>query len=270
MPLPKHTLTLLLACCVALSGCVGAIFPTDNPLPYADADLARIEIGSSTRDDVIRILGQPQLMLRGGNLWIYGRSRAKLSDGLGSYEHDYQAIFVMFTNSEVAAKDLLHADLMYLTSSCWSEESGLCLHSYWEATDGSSKPMLLSRRFSAVTSRGDDDANAKRFTPDEGNCAVYVYSGRSFFRGGIPVVTIGESKDEPVPPAGYLFFQSSPGQLTLVAGKNRAVVDCQANVSYFYKLETLLFEDADDIRIESVTAKEGIESVNERHILVTW
>ena len=111
---------LALVSSLLLSACVGPVFPTDNPLPYPDSKYALIEVGSSKQDEVAGVLGKPDLELRGGELWIYARSRAKLSDGLGGYSHDYQAIFVEYEDGIVVAKDILHSDQPYMVPSCWS------------------------------------------------------------------------------------------------------------------------------------------------------
>lgn len=261
---------LTLVSLIPLSACFGPIFPTDNPLPYTDSKYARVEVGSSTQDEVAKIFGKPGLELRDGTLWIYGRTRAKLTDGLGAYRHDYQAIFIEYVDGVVVAKDILHSDQNYQQFSCWSDAYGLCLHPNWEYKSGNSEPGSLSRKMAAVTSSGDDDVYAKKFVPAEGRCSVYVVSGTSFFRKGIPVVSLLELSDEPIPGRGYLFVESLPGNLLLQAGKNEADIDCQADSIYFYKVETLIFEDADDIGIDQLSIDEGKESVRERDIVVTW
>ncbi len=215
-------------------------------------------------------LGKPQLELRGGELWIYGRSRAKLSDGLGSYRHDYQAIFVEYADGIVVAKDILHSDQPHTFPSCWSDEYNLCLHPYWENTGSSAEPRRLSRKQAAVTSSGEDDRYAKTFELAEGRCLVYVVPGSSFFRHGIPVVSLQHMSDEPIPTRGYLFLESSPGNLRLQAGKNKIDISCQPDHIHFYKVETLIFDDPEDIDIDLMSFREGRESVLERQIIVTW
>lgn len=261
---------LALVSSLLLSACVGPVFPTDNPLPYPDSKYALIEVGSSKQDEVAGVLGKPDLELRGGELWIYARSRAKLSDGLGGYSHDYQAIFVEYEDGIVVAKDILHSDKPYMVPSCWSDEYALCLHPFWEDANSSSEPRTLSRKQAAVTSSGDDDLYAKKFEPTEGRCSVYVVPGTGFFRRGIPVVSLQEVSDEPIPTRGYLFLESLPGNLQLQAGKNKVDIDCQPDHIHFYKVENLIFEDPGDIDINLVSFREGKESVLEREIIVTW
>ena len=261
---------LTLVSTLLLSACVGPVFPTDNPLPYSDGKYAFVKVGYSKQDEVARILGKPELELRGGTLWIYGRTRAKLTDGLGGYSHDYQAIFIEYDDGVVVAKDIIHSDQKYQRPSCWRDKYGLCLHPSWDYTGSNSEPRALNRRETAVTSSRDDDAYAKRFAPAKGRCSVYVVPGTSFFRRGVPVVSLDELRDEPIPDRGYLFVESLPSDLILQAGNNKADIDCRPDSMNFYRVETLILEDPDDIGIDQLPIEVGKKSVREREIVVTW
>jgi hypothetical protein len=255
------------ACCLFIASCA-IPFPTNNPLPYTGGEFTRVYVGS-TSDDVVELLGQPQIKLQGGSLWVYGRTRAASTDGLGGYTHDYRAILIEFSEGAVASKDIVHGE--YLTMpACWSEAHSLCLWPQWDSRSGANdEPKILSRRYSAVTSLREDDEQAKRFEPDDGQCAVYVYSDGNLF-SILPVLSIGTARDEPVPMGGYLNFQSPPQRLQLMAGENTADVDCQAGSLHFYKLGKYLATDGDNIHIKSVNPDEGRKAISWRHLLLTW
>ena len=79
-----------------------------------------------------------------------------------------------------------------------------------ESEDG---PKKLDRRFSAISSKGSDDREAKVFSPDKDMCSVYIYKEFDFFQLPYPpTVTLGRLKDEPVPGSGYLHINVSRGQ----------------------------------------------------------
>lgn len=261
---------LAVICCLVAVACAPR-FLTNNPLPYHDWEFPRVKIGSSTREDVVGILGQPQLKLEGGSLWIYGRTRAAFTDGFGFYEHDYRAILIEFSEGVIEAKDMVQGKGLSVVG-C-SRKFGLCLKPGWDSrSDGNGEPRTLSRRYSAVTSLREDDEQAKRFKLDDARCAVYVYSGRNFFRDDTPpALTIGTARDEPVPPGGYLNFQYPPQRLHLIAGRNTANIDCQAGSLHFYKLDKYLATDEDNIHIKSVSPDEGRKAIkNKRRLLITW
>lgn len=260
-------------CCLVVAACVTTqSFPTNNPLPYHDWEFPRVKIDSSTREDVVGILGQPQLKLESGSLWIYGRTRATSTDGFGSYAHDYSAILIDFREGVVASKDIVQRKNLSW-GACWSKDYSLCLEPEWDSrSDANDEPKTLSRRYSAVTSLREDDAQAKRFKSEDGQCVVYVYSGRNFFGAFTPpVVSIGTARDEPVPTGGYLKFQSPPQRLLLTAGRNTTDIDCRAGTLHFYKLDKYLATDEDNIHIKSVKPGEGRKAIkNKRRLLLTW
>jgi hypothetical protein len=247
------------------------MFPTNNPLPYSEAEFTSISI-DSTPDDVIELLGQPQLKLQGDSIWVYGRTRAVLTDGVGGYEHDYRAILIEFSDGFVVSKDVLHEKMSYSSQQigeeiCWSKSIGLCLQPVWDSrSDAKDEPKILSRKYSAVISRRDDDVQAKRFISDGVHCAVYVYG----FSSMPPSVTLDTIRDEPIPYNGYVYFQSLPRPLQLKAGHNIANIDCQAGSLHFYRISHDLFTAADDLRIKSVDPEEAKEVIRKQNLVVTW
>jgi hypothetical protein len=259
---------LAACCCIFTAACAPIWFPTNNPFSYSWEEFARAPIQGNS-DDVIEVLGQPHIKLQGGRLWIYGLTRAAKTDGLGSYQHDYRAVLIEFSEGVVVSRDLVHGEQLY-QESCWN--CGICLEPVWDSRSSArGEPKALSRRYSAVSSLGKDDARAKRFIPDNGQCAVYVYSGRSFFRDSMPpVLTIGNARDEPVPIGGYLYFQSPPRRLQLIAGKHTEDIDCKAGSLSFYKLDKYMATDEDNILINSVGPIDGRKAINKRQMLLTW
>ena len=259
---------LVAYCCIFTAACAPIWFPTDNPFSYSWEEFARAPI-KGTSDDVIKVLGSPHIKLQGGHLWIYGLTRAAKTDGLGSYQHDYRAVLIEFSEDVVVSRDLVHGEHLS-QESCWN--CGICLEPVWDSRSSArDEPKALSRRYSAVSSLREDDARAKRFIPDNGQCAVYVYSGRSFFRDSIPpVLSIGNVRDEPVPMGGYLYFQSPPRRLQIMAGRHTEDIDCKAGSLNFFKLDKYMATDEENIRVNSVDPGEGRKAINKRRLLLTW
>ena len=252
-------------------------WPTNEPLPYSQGELAGLHIGH-TPEDVLELLGKPHLKVQDDSLWIYGRTSAVWTNHMGTYWHDYRAMLIEFGEGKVKYKDILHGDCSYLypdcryqDMTCWNNH--MCLAPIWDSrSDAEDEPKILSRRYSAVISHRDDDTQAKGFSPTAGHCAIYVYAEQSDFNSITkpPVLSVGSMRDEPVPDHGYLYFQSLPQHLELKAGVNSANIDCQAGALYFYKLDKPWLADEDDIHIKSVSTDEGKKAVRKRLRLVTW
>jgi hypothetical protein len=252
-----------------------------DPLPYSKGEFAEVHIGH-TPENLLELLGQPNLKVQDDSLWIYGRTSAVWTDNISTYWHEYRAILVEFGEGKVKHKDILHGDCGYFYSdcsyhdmTCWGNR--ICLAPIWDArSDAEDEPKILSRRYSAVISRRDDDTQAKRFSPKAGHCAIYVYAEQSDFNSlkisipKPPVISVGSIRDEPVSDHGYLYFQSVPQLIELKAGGNSANIECQAGAIYFYELDRRWLADEDDIRIKSVSTDEGKKAVRKRLLLVTW
>jgi len=261
---------LAIAYCLSTVACQPIWFSTDNPFSYTYEDLAGFKI-DSTSDQVAEVLGRPHMQLQNGRIWVYGRTRAARTDRLGSYQHDYRAILIEFIEDKVAFKEMVHGAYDSRGEVCWSND--LCLKPMWSSKSGAKdQPENLSRKYSAVTSRGADDRQAKLFRPDDGQCAVYVYSGQGFFTDPVPppVFTIGDIQDEPVPVGGYIFFQSPPKRLQLAAGRHQEEINCIAGSLNFYQLKKYMATEEDDIRITSVSSIDGKKAINKRQRLLTW
>lgn len=244
--------------------------PTKNLLPYSEGNHSEAVLGS-THEEIARLLGQPHIKLDSDGLWIYGLSRIKAS-GFGEYVHDYEALLIEFNKGEAVSKEIFYENNLF-TGGCWGHKRELCLHPVWEPSlQSNDEPKKLSRRYSAVTSIRHDDAQAKLFKPRAGYCSVYIYTSASIFndRQMPPVSSIGIIRDEPVPADGYLYLQSPPQGLTLIAGSSAVSIDCRADSIHFYQLNHYFFNASDDIRVTSVNSDTGFEAVRSRRLLVNW
>ena len=209
--------------CLLMAGCllyVPVPMPTDEPLPYSQGEFGRVHIGL-TPEDVRELLGKPGLKVQDDSLWIYGRTSAVWTDHLGTYWHEYRAILIEFGEGKVKYKDILDGDCGYLYDDCSNQDMTcwsnlICLVPIWDSRSGArDEPKILSRRYSTVISRRDDDTTTKGFSPTAGHCAIYVYAEHSDFNylTKPPVISMGSMRDEPVSDHGYLYFQSQPQQL---------------------------------------------------------
>lgn len=270
--------------CLLMVGCM-VPWSRNEPLPYSQGEYGGVHIGQ-TPEDVLELLGQPHLKVQDDSLWVYGRTSAVWTDHLATYWHEYRAILIEFGEGKVKYKNILHGDCgysyrdcSYHDMTCWSNR--ICLAPIWDArSDGEDEPKILSRRYSAVISRRDDDTQAKGFSPTAGHCAIYVYAEQSDFNSITasnfnpipkpPVLSVGSIRDEPVSDHGYLYFQSLPQHLELKAGVNSENIECQAGALYFYELDKRWLADEDDIHIKSVSTDDGKKAVRKRLLLVTW
>ena len=56
-----------------LTACI--YLPAIGPEPYKDVNFDSIELGKSTRSDIVEILGEPDITRREDSIWIYGEIR---------------------------------------------------------------------------------------------------------------------------------------------------------------------------------------------------
>ena len=270
---------------LSTAGCVGVVelvtavpWSRTESLPYSQGEFAGVHIGH-TPEDVLELLGQPQLKVQDDSFWVYGRTSAVWTNNFGGYWHEYRAILIEFGEGKVKYKDILHGDCgnaypdcSYQEMTCW--DNRICLAPIWDSRSDSAEPKILSRRYSAVISRREDDTKAKGFSPTAGHCAIYVYAEPRDFNliktQPPTLLSVGPIRDEPVPHHGYVYSRSLPQQLELKAGGNSASIDCQAGALYFYELDQRWLADEDDIHIKSVSTEEGKKAVKKRLRLVTW
>lgn len=101
-PFKKYFFTMLLAACF-LSGCY------ITPVRHLAADIALVQVGQSTREDVLIFLGDPddqQVLGKGVEKWLYIQTKTSTAEKtpfLGKYfgTPEVNRVFVTFTNGIV-------------------------------------------------------------------------------------------------------------------------------------------------------------------------
>ncbi len=255
---------LLILTTFTLTAC-GFLIPVSHPEPYPIGLIDRIVPGRTDKGDLEALLGQPQVSLQNGAIWIYGQSRVVLWDTGGPDQHDYQALLLEFDDERVSSVELLEDKY-----GCWS--SGLCLVSGWPLFEEDNAPAFLDRELTAVVSRRDDDAQAKRFLPDAGACSLYIYKRQNLFWGReyAPPISIAGVKDEPLHSSGYLWLKVPPGSQQLVSGELEKTISCTAGGLQFIEIEQHMTLTTGGLRAHEVPAESGKAAVRERHLLLHW
>jgi hypothetical protein len=246
---------------LSLGGCA---WPVDRPEPYDSSKFANIQIGESSRNQVVSIFGQPDVILNGGEFWIYGKTRMIIYDMAGPGIHDFQSLLVGFDNDVVNSYEVLE-DI----HGCWS--TGLCLVLGWDNHPSKDKPASLDRERTAIVSQRDDDRRAKMFEIQEDQCAVYFFAAYNFFVGlGYTTITIGSVKDEPLPHKGYLRLRVPLGSHKVLADDHVFNFDCESSDLMFFEIDHYMGLGEAKLKMNRVNEEAGKAAIMKRNLLLTW
>jgi len=96
----RGALALAIGAALSAAGCT-AIYRNHGYVP-TEEDLAQVEVGKSTREDVATAIGRPSSTgILEGSSWFYVGSRWKYYGGRAPQEIDRQVVAVSFTESGV-------------------------------------------------------------------------------------------------------------------------------------------------------------------------
>ena len=100
-------LRLLLIGC-SMVGLVGCI-PFFHSEPYKDKQLIEIKTGETSRDEMVLLLGQPEIARENDAIWIYGRRDLALVlvSPIPSFVYDHQWLIVEFEDEVVKRYQLM-------------------------------------------------------------------------------------------------------------------------------------------------------------------
>ena len=141
-----------------VSGCAAV----ELPPRIDDATRARIEVGTTTREEVLLALGLPEATERGGRSFFYRWERS-----------------TAFAIIPVPAPQLMiygHASIEHLRVEFGA--SGV-VSNIVEGAYGVTIPFELSKMAAYTLATPEEDAKAKRFRTDPGACVLYLYVRRS-------------------------------------------------------------------------------------------
>ena len=163
---------LILSFLLQLSSCI--VMPSPGKEPYQETELAKVQPGETTRDEVFRLFGQPHVTREENAIWIYGDSRS-IAVGItylplpaiGTF-YDSQWIVIEFDADTVNTFD-------FVEDAHGCSSTGICLISGWRQTHVE-KDILFPSDQVVIASKRNDDKRAKAFQPVQGGCSVYVYT----------------------------------------------------------------------------------------------
>ena len=147
----------------------------------------------------------------------------------------------------------------------------MCLEPHWVPMKSKQGPKELDRRFSAVTSRGAKDREAKLFSPGIDMCSIYIYKEFDLFQLPYPpTVTLEMYNDEPVPHTGYLNLNVALGQHLLKVDDESVSFDCNKENLIFFAVSNHGFVREPGSEIRRVSVDKGKREVLDRKLLITW
>ena len=263
-----------------LGGCVPSplVIPADEE-PFKEKIIGRIQIGETSRDEVMEILGEPKAFLMDPEIHYYAKS---LSMG-------FQRVVMLAVSPSGPVGPLLgRGGLTTLALAIQFDETGIvssvdrlpegpckstvpCLgYAYFKTDDKAYELFLLAPE--------EDDAAAKQFHPKRDSCSVYLFTEREY---GTPSrlrlqATLGSS---PFPTrllynGGYQLWHLSPGQhrIYIVAAelitRERIEFGCDAGeVKYLEFRKSFGLFAGYVAGFQFLDAKVGKEEVHQRNLI---
>lgn len=265
-------LCMVVAC--VITGCVAI----DRPARYSAEDLDRVEVGSTTREEVTLLMGMPKHTGRNGQTFFY---RWELSGEIGMVPVPP----VLFIYGSVSFESV-RVDF---------DSSGVVS----ELTRGNERlivPFEMNKYIGYTMAFPEEDTEAKRFLADSDACTVYLYVNRV---GGDYFTTVQpmyiKIDRQPVGNVGtndwYYRQIISPGQHTVVilakepkkvgrfyhlalflrlAADSKVLdsltFDCVAGELYFFEVRIGLLTNYPDLK--QVDPAKGREAVNKGRLLI--
>jgi hypothetical protein len=189
-----------------LSGCapVPIVREYEEPERISLFDLNGFTIGVTTRQDVQKTIGKPDLRRYNDRLWIYGW--AGKSPLLTMQAYTARVLFIEFDEEGV----LIDIDLEEGEEAC--RDDGICIR-HWEITEKEWGTYVvhwlmiwrLSETRTIVTAPDKENERIRNYEPDEGVCGLYVF-------GDISRFAIGDYKDITTDGDTYAFFELKSGK----------------------------------------------------------
>ncbi len=263
--------TLLLGGCVPIP----LALPADEE-PFKEKVIGRIQVGETSRDEVIEMLGEPKAFLMDPEIHYYAESHFKGFVGvlilvvapgeagavpLGDGGLTTRALAIQFDETGIVSSvDRLPAGPCKSTIPCLG-------YAYLKRNDKTYELFLFAPK--------KDDAAAKQFHPKRDSCSVYLFAklGGPFRSRPRLKVTLGSP---PFPTrllysGGYQLWHLSPGQHRIYIGALRRVrieLRCDAGeVKYLEFRKSLGFFTGYVAEFQFLDAKVGKEQVHQRNLI---
>jgi hypothetical protein len=152
-----------------LSACIAIPVGLGGEEPFTEEDLAVIEIGESTKEDIEAAFEQP-MQFQDGNIWLYVRARE---------EAEWAYVWLIPDNPEGTMGDV---DFRYLVITF--DDNGVVTGYEKSSSENvvgcnQSGVCLLEWSTYMMLAPEEEDQAAKQFDQPADRCGVYVYAGRS-------------------------------------------------------------------------------------------
>jgi hypothetical protein len=239
--------------------------PSPGKEPYQETELAKIQPGETTRDEVFRLFGQPHVTREENAIWIYGASRS-ITAGITYVPIPYAGTFYdsKWIAIEFDADTVKTFDFVEDAYACSS--TGICIIDGWRVQ----KDVLFPSDRVVIASKRDDDKRAKAFQPVQGRCSVYVYTDL------YETTFVINSNNAKVTRATYfrISVEANP-TLNWFTPKGRVVeqqIACGIGKMVFLKLH---FEESGwhiwmstEVRIKEVDPEKGQGAISKRSLIL--
>ncbi len=221
----NYLLHIPLLCVFLLTGCIAIPLPFERPFREETAQF--IEVGSTTREEVILTLGKPDVVARNETLFVYAAERATgylwVEPGRETVGRGYWYLVIEFDqDSTVEGHEIVTSYL----DVCWGicipcAENGICIVS-------SSKVVLIAPE--------EEDKNAKKFRVNPDKCSIYIYRSEWGKRWWSPISLNGRYAGLNYH-KGYFLWEADPGQIVVSSGSASGEVTfpCEAGKTYFVR-----------------------------------
>jgi hypothetical protein len=152
-----------------LQACIPVVDSREELL--SDDNRAQLQLGSTTRDEIYAIFGQPIFMTEDGVSVLYAETRRKwivLNDGARPGAGDVEINLYLEFNDQ---NTLSHSELVDFVDRKACAKTGICMF----------RPNVTKHTFFVVFARPtNEDFEAKQLDQLPGYCSIYLYGNVSF------------------------------------------------------------------------------------------
>jgi hypothetical protein len=260
---------LLWIACSLLTGCLILPFPVDDAVPYID-DIPHLEVGSSTKRDVIEQLGEPAANYSHGSIYVY-------SDFEKTWEVAY-FLAAPYAGGDAGVQDFGNRHYLVL----YFDELGVLADHKVEIGDGrgdcTETGFCTTVYGHVVWLAGEEEEDrAKEFPVSNEGCGLYLYLHNWVGPRQASVALDSESLGH-VGDAGSVFFfeELSQGKHEIVAHQPTAEpesvelpVVCKENEHIFVRM-TIRHSLKNTPELDLVDASTGMKKVKARRLIIPY
>lgn len=208
---------ILVAVSIFLCSCIYVPdMGADSPSEEARAE---IKEGALNQEEVVSLLGEPDVTREDGSIAIYDNSRITGHvigvpipvPGVGVLGTGFHNPIEKLESTQIEFNEGIAISISTITDGYGCYKNGVCLDSGWTTHGG---PRLIPE-ITALSSTREDDKQAKAFAIQEGRCSLYIYTVGNHIATYPVLLSIAEHRLLPISPTGYLHLNLPRGKLVL-------------------------------------------------------